>query len=79
MFLFWNKKVDFQKIKDFKDAISAVKVFIWTQEWEKAKTALKEIRLKEKSSFEESLKLLTNENEKEKLKKEFAKNNSIID
>jgi CTP-dependent riboflavin kinase len=79
MFFFWNKKVDYQKIKDFKDAINAVKVFIWTQEWEKAKSALKEIRAKEKTSFEESLKLLTNDSEKEKLTKEFNTNNRTID
>ncbi len=79
MFLFWNKNVDYQKIKGFKDAISVVKVFLWTKEWDKARNALKEIREKEKSSFEESFKLLTDENEKIKLKKEFDLNNATID
>lgn len=79
MFFFWSGVVDYQKIKDFKDAVKAVKVFLWTKEWDKAWTALKEIRAKEKSSFEDSFKLLTDENEKVKLKKEFDVNNSTLD
>lgn len=79
LFSFWNKKVDYEKIHSFWDAVKAIKILLWTKEWEKARNAIAEIREKEKGSYNASIKELTDENEKLKLKKEFDNNSRTID
>lgn len=73
MFGFWKKKeVDSSKIKNYKDALEAIRIFILLSEWKKARHALDEIRLKEKQSFDELLDKIDIDNsvfaEKQRLK-----------
>ncbi len=56
MFSFWKRKeVDSSKIKNYKDALEAIHIFMLLSEWKKARHALDEIKLKEKESFDELL------------------------
>jgi len=74
MFGFGRKKkeVDVSKIKGYKDGLEAIHIFMLLSEWEKAQTALDEIRLKEKESFDELLEKINQDDsifaEKEKQK-----------
>lgn len=79
MFGFWKKTVDYQKIQSFSDAIGAIKLFIWMQDFEKAHIALREIREKEKASFNTSLIEIRDTQEKTRLTNEFNRNNKIIE
>lgn len=54
--MFWfgaKKAVDITKVKNFNDAIRAIKTYIYLQEWEKARDALDDITEKEKTAFAE--------------------------
>ncbi len=73
MFGFWKKKeVDWSKIKNYKDALEAIHIFMLLSEWKKARNALEEIKLKEKESFDELLNKINQDDsifaEKERLK-----------
>lgn len=73
MFGFWKKKeVDWSKIKNYKDALEAIHIFMLLSEWKKARHALDEIRLKEKKSFDELLEKINQDDsifaEKQRLK-----------
>ncbi len=50
-----KKEVDSSKIKSYKDALEAIHIFMLLSEWQKARHALEEIKLKEKKSFDELL------------------------
>ena len=49
--IFRKKNVDPQTIKNFNEVLKTIDIFIRLSEWEKAKMALKEIRIKEKQSL----------------------------
>jgi hypothetical protein len=52
MFTFLKKKnFDAEKIREFNSALKAIELFIMLSEWEKAKSALKEVEFKEKDSL----------------------------
>ena len=55
MLNFFKKKkhVDTQKIKNFDKALSAIKTFIFIEEWENATNAINEIKEKEQQAYEE--------------------------
>lgn len=75
-----KKQVQETNIKTFKDAVNAIKVFIYIKDWTKAEKAINEIRDVEKHAFsvlEEKLK--DNYSESEKQKKKYEKNKKIID
>jgi len=88
MFGFWKKKeVDLKSIKEFNGWIKAIKVFMVLSEWDKAKKALNEIRMKEKESLNDLMTKLDesndqnwiNQKEKTKLLKTNKKNKVILD
>ncbi len=73
MFGFWKKKeVDWSKIKNYKDGLEAIHIFMLLSEWKKARDALTEIKHKEKESFDELLNKINQDDsifaEKERLK-----------
>ena len=49
--IFRKKNVDPQTIKNFNEVLKTIDIFIRLSEWEKARMALKEIRIKEKQSL----------------------------
>lgn len=64
MFGFWNKKkVNTQGVKAFDEALGAIKIFIQLSEWEEAKAAIREIRSKEKISFDILIEELSKNND----------------
>jgi K+ transporter len=80
MFGFKKKKqIDEIKIQSYKDAIEAVEVFMQIYEWEKSRNALFEIKSKEKSSLEQLIQKIDEEdnvqaeNEKAKLMTDYKK------
>jgi len=79
MFGFGNHKVDAEKIKNFNDAIKAIKAFIYIKEWDNAKNAIEEIKSKEDIAFSQlEEKLKDNYSESEKQRKIYEKNKSHI-
>lgn len=75
-----KKHIDVQQIKTFKDAIKAIKTFIYIKEWSKATSAIQEIREIELHAFQElEIRLKDNYSESEKQKKKYEKNKKIID
>ena len=68
------KKIELENIKNYDEAIKAIKFFIATLEWEKAKKAISEIKNKELKSYKELIAKIDEENldnkliEKEKFK-----------
>lgn len=74
--MFWRKKqVDTQKIHTLNDALKAIKTYIYLQEWEKAKSAIEDVRLKEKTAFEElEIKIKDDYRELQKQRRIFDKN-----
>lgn len=81
MFGFGKKKeIKAEDIKSFRDALKAIKVFIYLREWEKAKNAIEEIKDVELTAFQElEVKLKGNYSESEKQKKKYEKNKEIIE
>jgi len=77
----WKKKVDEKNIKAFDSALEAIGIFMTLSEWEKAKKAIEEIKIKEKESLDYIIEKLENktdnewviEPEKKKLINEFKK------
>lgn len=74
--MFWRKKqVDTEKIHTLNDALKAIKTYIYLQEWEKAKSAIEDVRLKEKAAFEElEMKIKDDYRELQKQRRIFDKN-----
>lgn len=76
---FWKKKVEVEKVKDYKHAIKAIKVFSILNEWNKAFSSIKEIRNKEDEDYRhlieeiDKISWVMAEYEKLKLSKEFNK------
>ncbi len=80
MFGFWRKKVDTEKVKSFKDAIKAIDVYIYLENWDKAILAISEVKDKEKQSFEDLKAKYSNDIKKiEEITKTYNKNIQIID
>lgn len=48
-----KKEVKIDKVTNFKEALKAIKTFIYLKEWEKAKNAIEDIRQKEETAFKE--------------------------
>jgi hypothetical protein len=48
---FKKKKVNTEKVTEFKEAIKAINIFILLSEWEKAKKSIKEIEEKEQEAL----------------------------
>jgi len=78
--MFGNKKqVNLEQIKSFKDAIKAIKTYIYLEEWEKAKKSIDNIRLKESEAFKElEAKIRDDYRALGRERKIFDKNLSII-
>ena len=54
MFNFFKKKnIKADKIKGFNRALSAIKTFIFIEEWENSYSAISEIKEKERHAYEE--------------------------
>jgi serine phosphatase RsbU (regulator of sigma subunit) len=80
MFGFKKKtQVDETKIQSYKDAVEAVEIFMMLFEWEKSRNALFEIKSKEKSSLDQLVKKIDEEDniqaehEKAKLMSDYKK------
>ncbi len=74
-----GKKVNFKDIKNFRDAVRAIRWYIYLSEWVKANTAITELEDKEKAAFEELEHHLKNDyTELQKQKKKYEKNRSVI-
>lgn len=80
MFGFKKKtQVDETKIQNYKDAVEAVEIFMMLSEWEKSRNALFEIKSKEKSSLDQLVQKIDEEdsiqaeNEKAKLMWDYKK------
>lgn len=70
-----KKEVHIDSIKTLQDALKAIKTYIYLQEWEKAKSAIEDIRSKEKVAFEElEYKIKDDYRELQKQRKIFEKN-----
>ncbi len=84
--LFWNEKkdpkkrkeFDAKKVRDFHDAINAIKVYIFTEDWEKAHKAVEEIRRKEKSALNVFIQTIEDSDLKTSERKKFDENALII-
>ena len=48
---FIRKKVDLEKVKDYKHAIRAIKVFAILNEWDNAYASIIEVRTKEENDY----------------------------
>lgn len=79
--IFWNKKqIDENTIRTFSDAIKAIKTYTYLQEWEKAKSALEDIRIKESEAFEElEQKIKGDYKEVQKQRREYDKKLKTIE
>jgi len=74
MFLFKRKKnIDLEKIKNFNDALKAIKAFIYLEEWDKWKEAIENLREIEKSAYDELVYKIRDNY------REVAKNKKIYD
>ena len=74
-----KKQVDLQKIHTLSDALKAIRVYIYLEEWEMAKSAIDDIQLKEKSAFEElEIKIKDNYRELQKQRHIYEKNIASI-
>lgn len=73
--LFWKRKtkIDVQNIRNYQWAIKSIKFFIATQDWEKAKTWIYEIKWKEESAFKSLVEKISVEKEIKKQKKVYDK------
>lgn len=78
--MFWRKKeINAENIKNFHDAVKAIKAYTYLQEWEKAKSAIEDIRKKEADAFwilEEKIK--DNFNLLQKQRRIYEKNKAYI-
>lgn len=71
--LFKRKKIDTTSIKEFDSAVNAINIFIAISEWEKAKSALTEVRYKEKDSLNKLIEIIEKEDDEEIVKIEKQK------
>lgn len=77
--MFRKKHIQSDSIYTFKEAIKAIKAYIFLQEWEKAKSAIDSVKRKEKEAFEElEQKIKDNYNEVQKQRKLYEKSTIII-
>ena len=81
MFWFGKKKtVNVDAIKNFNDAIKAIKTYTYLEEWGKGKSAIKNLKEAETSAFDElSYKIRDNTDELQKQKKVFDARMNKID
>lgn len=73
LFGWWKKPIDTQSIRNFEWAIKWIKFFIDTQEWQKAKLWIEEIKLKEEKAFYSLVDKIDLEKEKSKQKSIYDK------
>lgn len=74
-----KKEINTENIKSFHDAVKAIKAYIYLSEWEKAKTAIEDVKQKETKAFAElEEKIKDNFNLLQKHRKTFEKNNKTI-
>ncbi len=74
-----KKQVQTENIHTLNDALKAIKTYIYLQEWEKAKSALEDIKIKEKLAFEElEVKIKDDYRDLQKQRKIYEKNQSYI-
>ncbi len=74
-----RKEIHTENVKSFHDAVKAIKAYIYLTEWEKAKSAIEDVKKKEADAFamlEEKIK--DNFQLLQKHRKSFEKNNKII-
>ena len=77
--MFRKKHIQSDSIYTFKEAVKAIKAYIFLQEWEKAKSAIDSVKRKEKEAFEElEQKIKDNYNEVQKQRKLYEKSTIII-
>jgi len=75
-----KKQVKAETIKNFKDALRAIKTYVYIQEWEKAEHAITEIKEKEANAFSNLKKnLKSNYKETQKQEKIYARNQLEIE
>jgi len=74
-----KKHIQIENIHTLKDAIRAIKAYIYLEEWTKATSAINDIRNKEEEAFKElEYKIKDDFNELQKQKKIFEKNKKLI-
>ncbi|NUJ97720.1 SpoIIE family protein phosphatase [Candidatus Gracilibacteria bacterium] len=73
-----KKELDTKKVKDFHDAINAIDIYIFTEDWEKAHKAIDEIRQKEEEALNIFVRAIEDSNKKREEKRRFEKNAFII-
>lgn len=75
-----KKEVHIDQIKTFRDALKAIKTYVYIKEWDKAQAAIIDIQEKEKIAFEELSKEIQDDNrELQKQKKKYEKNTILIE
>lgn len=75
-----KKQVIVENIHTFADAVKAIKTYIYLQEWEKAKSAIEDIQLKEKTAFAElEYRIKDNYRELQKQRHIYEKNIKTIE
>lgn len=74
-----TKNIKIEKIYTLKDALKAIKTYIYLQEWEKAKSAIEDIKQKESDAFNElENKIKDNYKEVQKQRKIYESNKKYI-
>jgi len=74
-----KKQVQLENIKTLRDALKAVKTYIYLLDWEKAHLALEDIKSKESKAFEElEVKIKDDFKELQKQRKIYEKNKALI-
>ncbi len=75
-----KKQVRLENVKTFKDAIKVIKTYTYLQEWDKALSAIEDIKNKEDAAFKElEYKIRDDQQELQKQRKIYTKNISLIE
>ena len=74
-----KKEIKIDQVRTFNDALRVIKTYTYLQEWDKAESAISDIRLKEQEAFRElESKIIDDRAELQKQRKKFEKNSRII-
>lgn len=74
-----KKQIQTKHIHTFSDALKAIRTYIYLLEWEKAKSAIEDVKQKEQTAFEELEYKIKNDYQKlQKQRKIFEKNKAAI-
>lgn len=77
--MFGRKVIQADSVRNFKEALKAIKTYIYLQEWTKVKSAIDDIKEKEKIAFEElEHKIKDDYHELQKQRKIYEKNQGYI-